>query len=60
MGMLLISWFVGATSAGQTDFSVFGTFYNLKHRLVYLTRGLRGEAVESLLDTGRREGDDRS
>lgn len=57
VGMLLISWFVGATMAGQTDFSVFGTIYNLKHRLLQFTRGLRGEAVGSLPDAVHRESD---
>lgn len=45
MVMLLISWCVWTTMQGWTDFSVVGTFYGLKNRLVHFTMGLRDEAI---------------
>ena len=56
--ILLISWCVWTMIGAMADFSVFGTFYGLKDRLVNFTMGLRGEAVEAQPDAGHREGDD--
>ena len=56
---LLVAWCVWTMMEDSIDFSAFGTFYDLKDRLVHFTTGLRGEAVEprpDAVDTGNGDG----
>ena len=54
--MLLIFWCVWTTIGAGTGFSVFGTFYRLKLRLVNMTTDLQDNILEPRPDAGDGEG----
>ena len=58
MILMLISWCIWTTLEAKTDFSLLSTIHDLKDRLVWFTRGVRGKTPEPGPDAGDFRGGD--